>query len=189
MIFRTGDKVRFLNEKGEGIIRGFRGKKTALVEIEDGFEIPFPLDQLVRIHQDTVIPESDVKEIHPDAIKGVKKIILEKESAIRSGPRTSKKHRSNSPVTEEVDLHIENLLDNFRGMTNTEIINIQINRCISKLESAIRRKVNRIVFIHGVGEGVLKSEIRKVLSTYSNIEFYDASYSKYGFGATEVLIK
>ena len=37
---KIGDKVRFLSEVGGGIVRGFQGKDTALVEGEDGFEIP-----------------------------------------------------------------------------------------------------------------------------------------------------
>jgi dsDNA-specific endonuclease/ATPase MutS2 len=45
------------------------------------------------------------------------------------------------------------------------------------------------VVIHGVGEGVLRHEIRKVLDIYHpNFEFQDASYEEFGYGATEIRI-
>ena len=44
------------------------------------------------------------------------------------------------------------------------------------------------VFIHGVGEGVLKLELEYLFSRYDNVKFYDADYQKYGLGATEVYI-
>lgn len=47
----------------------------------------------------------------------------------------------------------------------------------------------KLVFIHGVGEGVLKSELEFLLSKYDGITFKEASYQKYGVGATEVYIK
>ena len=45
-----------------------------------------------------------------------------------------------------------------------------------------------IVFIHGVGEGVLKEELGYLFRKYDNVKFYDADYQKYGLGATEVYI-
>ena len=38
-----------------------------------------------------------------------------------------------------------------------------------------------------MGEGVLKSELQRLLHKYS-VKFYDASYKKYGLGATEVYV-
>ena len=40
MSIQIGDKVRFLNSVGGGVVRGFRGKDQVLVEDEDGFEVP-----------------------------------------------------------------------------------------------------------------------------------------------------
>ena len=37
---KIGDKVRFLNSIGGGIVRSFKGKDQVLVEDEDGFEVP-----------------------------------------------------------------------------------------------------------------------------------------------------
>ena len=52
----------------------------------------------------------------------------------------------------------------------------------------MQKRIQRIVFIHGVGEGVLKAELDFMFGRYDNIKFYDADYSKYGLGATEVYI-
>ena len=51
MSIRIGDKVRFLNEAGEGIVTSFKDKNTALVEISDGFEIPYAIKYLVQVLQ------------------------------------------------------------------------------------------------------------------------------------------
>lgn len=44
---KIGDKVQFLSEIGGGKIAGFQGKDIALVEDEDGFQIPTPISDLV----------------------------------------------------------------------------------------------------------------------------------------------
>jgi hypothetical protein len=50
----------------------------------------------------------------------------------------------------------------------------------------MRKRIQKIVFIHGVGEGILKAELDFLLGRYDNLKFYDADYQKYGLGATEV---
>ncbi|MDD5570628.1 MAG: DUF2027 domain-containing protein [Bacteroidales bacterium] len=90
----------------------------------------------------------------------------------------------------EVDLHIEELVDKTSGLSNGEMLTIQINYFRKTLESAIANNFSKIIFIHGVGDGVLKSEIRKILEdSYPKCNFYDAPMAKYGMGATEVEIK
>jgi dsDNA-specific endonuclease/ATPase MutS2 len=88
----------------------------------------------------------------------------------------------------EVDLHIEELLEDTSGMENADIIRYQLRYFEKCLDEAQRRPVKRFVVIHGVGKGRLRDEIRKQLSA-DNIEHYDAPLSKYGFGATEIIIR
>ena len=52
---KIGDKVRFLNEIGGGIVTGFRGKDIVLVEDTDGFDIPMPIRECVVIDTDDYI--------------------------------------------------------------------------------------------------------------------------------------
>jgi hypothetical protein len=46
---KIGDKVRFLSETGGGRVSGFQGKNIVLVEDEDGFEVPMPLNEVVVV--------------------------------------------------------------------------------------------------------------------------------------------
>jgi len=85
----------------------------------------------------------------------------------------------------EVDLHINQLTKSLKGMDNYDMLNLQIDTAKRKVEFAIQKRVSKIVFIHGVGEGVLKSELQSLLNKYP-VKHYDASYKKYGLGATEV---
>ena len=54
------------------------------------------------------------------------------------------------------------------------------------LNDAIINHVQKVIFIHGVGSGVLKNEIIKELKKYKGLHYFDASMAKYGVGATEV---
>lgn len=91
---------------------------------------------------------------------------------------------------EEVDLHINQLVDDTSGLSAGEIVDIQIGRFTVALEGAIRGKTRKIVFIHGVGNGKLKYEIRKTLdSKYPKLKYQDASFKEYGYGATMVIVK
>jgi dsDNA-specific endonuclease/ATPase MutS2 len=90
----------------------------------------------------------------------------------------------------EVDLHIENILETHRGMSNGEIIMVQLNVFEKQLKRAMSKRYRKIVFIHGVGQGVLRSEIRRLLADcYPSTTFYDADYLNYGVGGTEVTIR
>ena len=74
-------------------------------------------------------------------------------------------------------------------MSNFDILTLQSETAKRHIEFAIRNRIPKIVFIHGVGELVLKSELDFLLSRYEMISFNDANYQKYGGGATEVYFK
>ncbi|MCL2132002.1 MAG: Smr/MutS family protein [Lentimicrobiaceae bacterium] len=91
--------------------------------------------------------------------------------------------------TAEVDLHIESIVNDHSKMDKGEILETQKNLFLRCLESGMAEKLQKIIFIHGVGNGSLKNEIAQTLKQYPNIHYFDASMRKYGCGATEVLIK
>ncbi|HAQ21013.1 MAG TPA: hypothetical protein DCR40_17535 [Prolixibacteraceae bacterium] len=98
--------------------------------------------------------------------------------------------RTVSPELTEIDLHIHELLEDTRGLTNHEMLEIQMGRFRNELETAIANGTRRIVFIHGIGNGTLKQEIRQELSAkYKKYYFQDASFKEYGYGATMVILK
>jgi hypothetical protein len=110
-------------------------------------------------------------------------------SATVSNPG-EKKTMSGGSGTMEVDLHIETLRDNYSGLSNGDILRIQMNCFRSALENAISDKIKRIVFIHGVGNGTLKLELRNELKrNYPECTCQDASFKEYGFVATMVHLK
>ena len=100
-----------------------------------------------------------------------------------------KKHESSSAVIE-VDLHAGELLDNTSGMSNADILTYQLDKFHEILKQYAGKKGQKIVFIHGKGEGVLRSALEKELKTkYKSYPYQDASFREYGFGATMVTIK
>ena len=74
-------------------------------------------------------------------------------------------------------------------MSNYDILTLQSETAKKHIDFAIRNRIPKIVLIHGVGEGILKSELDFMLGRYEMITFQDANYQKYGLGATEVYFK
>ncbi|HEY4785423.1 MAG TPA: DUF2027 domain-containing protein [Bacteroidales bacterium] len=119
------------------------------------------------------------------------KFIIQKKRKDQTPKKTAAKPQpSAESETEEVDLHIEHLVDDYSSLSAGEIVDIQMSRFTIAMEGAIRGKTRKIVFIHGVGNGKLKYEIRKTLdSKYPKLRYQDASFKEYGYGATMVMVK
>ena len=116
----------------------------------------------------------------------IKQQLFQKENNGR--PRIVKK--AQLPEIIEVDLHIHELIDNSTGLSNAEMLQLQTDKFHAVLAENKNRKGQKIVFIHGKGEGVLRSEIEKQLKNrYKTYSYQDASFREYGFGATMVIIK
>jgi hypothetical protein len=332
MAFRIGDKVRFLNETGEGVIVRFKDKLTAWVELEDGMEIPYPVKQLVPFDTELIFKRNETEEIgdlpedeeilskkmqafyfivepdhaHPilqsvyslyllntskyqvlftysvkseeyfqtikqgelgpsqkillkkinknqmkdyayhkiDAIffsnthyfaqlptaevihlndkvlsnslyiqnesfkfpvlaftlkedfigKATKKVELTSYDIERlknmkefsSEIPSSKPSQYGQIFEQEIDLHIEELVDSVQGMNNFEMLQLQLRKFQESLNLAHQKGVKKLIVIHGVGNGRLKTEIRSILKNYPEYEVMDASYKRYGYGATQI---
>lgn len=90
----------------------------------------------------------------------------------------------------EVDLHIEKLAKEHKGMANHEMLQLQMETFEKALDNAIAAGMVEITFIHGVGTGSLRDKIHKALSGNPKIEFYkDAQKERFGYGATYVKLK
>lgn len=94
-----------------------------------------------------------------------------------------------APGEAIVDLHIGELVDNILGMSSNDIFRIQINYFKKMLDSAIANEYDKVTFIHGVGNGVLKNAIIEELRNYENTSNKMASIMKFGVGAIDVNIK
>lgn len=101
----------------------------------------------------------------------------------------ARKKASNSAILE-VDLHIQELLDNTAGLSNGDMLNYQLDKFREVMDQYASQKGQKIVFIHGKGDGVLRKAIEKELKTrYKQHYYQDASFREYGFGATMVTIR
>jgi hypothetical protein len=103
-----------------------------------------------------------------------------------------KQVRAQTPPSDlvEIDLHVHQLIDDTRGLTNADMLKLQMDTFRKELDGAIGSGVKKIVFIHGVGDGVLKNELRRELGRkYSKYPYQDASFREYGFGATMVILR
>lgn len=90
----------------------------------------------------------------------------------------------------EVDLHIEVLRDDYQFMQNSEILNIQMTCFEKNIDAALVHRMPSIIFVHGVGNGVLQNQIHKYLGKHQQVRtFKDAQKEKFGYGATEVFFK
>lgn len=90
----------------------------------------------------------------------------------------------------EVDLHIDALLEDTTGMNNADILEHQLDIFRDTLQKYKLRTGQKIVFIHGKGDGVLRQRILWELQTkYKRFNHQDASFKQYGYGATMVTIK
>ena len=98
------------------------------------------------------------------------------------------KHDRNAPI--EIDLHIEELLDTTAGMTNKDILDYQLETFRRVLRENQSRHGQRIVFIHGKGDGILRAALKSELERKSDhYSFQDASFQRYGFGAMLVIVR
>lgn len=131
------------------------------------------------------IQDVEIEKLTQDDLR---KIVKEKEQETEKIP--IQKTISKTIETVEIDLHIHELLESTLGLTNGEMLEIQLKKVETEMNTAIQKGVKRIVFIHGVGQGVLKQEITKLLqSKFGKFYFQDASFREYGYGATMVILK
>lgn len=179
-MFKIGDEVTVLDDSFSGRVKAFKGGKI-IIETNEGFELAFEEKELVKNHN-----SNELKSLISH--QSVNAVLKEKEEPRKRSFVKEKKSRKDDFVLE-VDLHIEKLVPNKRGMSNYDILTLQSDTAKRQLEFAIKNRMPKVVFIHGVGEGVLKAELDFLLGRYEGIDFKDADYQKYGLGATEVYIK
>ncbi len=128
------------------------------------------------------ISEADITKMADHFTSPAKKVVKEK---VRGRKNTDESLLLTNEKT--VDLHVEELTNDYNHMSNAEIMALQLNHFHKELDKAILNHYYRIIFIHGKGNGVLKGRIRNELDAM-NLGYKDADTGKFGFGATEVLL-
>lgn len=180
MGFNVGDQVLVLDEAISGIVSKIKGEIIS-IETEDGFLLDFQQRELLNVSSEATFHTKLFSD------HNLSDILSEKEQS-KSHKSVRVKPKDRTQPTMEVDLHIHQLTSNDKNMSSYEKLNLQLDTARGQLEFAIRKRIQKIVFIHGVGEGVLKQELETLFNRYDNIKYYDADYKKYGLGATEIYI-
>ena len=228
---KIGDRVRFLDAEGGGIVRSFDNKGLVMVEDEDGFEIPTLVSQCVVVSEEEDQRQAGHAPIHQapltraqqaarqamtelDKLKEENRQLKEKIRILeveandlklqllkaQYGNRNSSQNNKAPNIATrpyetlrngviEVDLHIGQLVESTAGMDNAAMLQHQLKIYSETMQAYRGAKGQRIVFIHGKGEGVLRKAILDDLRLhYPKCESQDASFQQYGFGATMVII-
>ena len=183
----VGDEVSFLDEVGGGKVLRMTAKDRVVVRTYDGFELEYPVKMVVKRersasytvsdHHAKLVAADDRMSERIDKDKG-------KGASANNGGRAAAKVED--PNVMEIDLHLEKLLDNEERLTDGEKLSFQMDYFERMLNTAIRLRKRKLVVIHGVGEGVLREEVRKMLQYYEGCRFDDADPRRYGYGATAI---
>ncbi|WP_299109176.1 Smr/MutS family protein [uncultured Tenacibaculum sp.] len=176
MCLEIGNKVAVIDDIVKGIVTKL-DNDFVFVKDDSGMEFRFLRSELVKIEMDQndLTKYSDINN----------SLLREKQKEKKKKKTQFIKQRNE--VVMEVDLHVEKLVKSIKGLDNFDILTLQVNTAKAKLEYCIRNRISKVVFIHGVGEGVLRTELNYLFNNYP-VTYSDASYNRYGLGATEVYI-
>lgn len=166
--FKIGDRVAVIDETIQGIIIAISNNIIELTD-ENGFSYFYNENEIVLIN-DEIFTDIKVKIKDKVSTKQPKSIIKSKKELVL-----------------EVDLHIHQITKSNKYLSNADMLLKQLDHAKMKLSFAMKNNISKIIFIHGIGQGVLKTELLYLLKKYP-VQINDASYQKYGKGAMEVYI-
>jgi hypothetical protein len=184
MKVEVGHKVKFTNEDLVGEIIAVLANEKVVVSCSDGF------DQTVSLTEVIVIGEDNQLNYTLDETKLSAKMEANLKD-IGSAKFLNKYTNSNKFKTGrivEVDLHLECLVEFPNKLDDWQKLHTQMQHVKNCLGAVSAKRIKRIVFIHGVGTGVLKTELHNYLSRFENLDFKEGDFSEYGTGATHVTI-
>lgn len=167
-----GNQVSVIDENLQGVVKSMDGPLVTITT-HDGFDLVFSADQLVIVS---------------DLLHGltIEKKDMEAKNITKNRPSRTKNTKKGSQVILEVDLHAEQLTKDHKRMQAYEILELQLDTAKRQVDFAIRKRIPKLILIHGVGAGVLRSELEFLLKRYDHLSYQDADYQKYGMGALEV---
>ena len=154
------------------------------------FNTDSPFFEEPALVYDIVRDDRPVRQVFVEADE-LKEALLKKtreDNRPSRAPQPARKQKADNTI--EVDLHIHELLDNTNGLSNSDMLNYQLDVFRKTMDEYRGKKNQRLVFIHGKGEGVLRNALLKELkSKYGSCISQDASFREYGFGALLVIVK
>jgi len=190
---KVGDRVKFLNDVGEGVVLEIKCD-IYVIEDEDGFFREFKLNDLINVGN-----ADDEREMYGNKLPDLSEVLardiseerqkkIQEEFELKYANARSTKQKKRGEYME-VDLHFHELVEDMSGLKDRTKLDIQLNHFERMMKIAIEQRIRRVVFIHGVGQGVLRHQIRSRLDMYyPNCSVRDANPREYGYGATEVFL-
>lgn len=101
-----------------------------------------------------------------------------------------KAHHHMERARSVVDLHIEKLADDWKHMSNSEILSLQLKTFEKYFDLAWHHHLHSFIVVHGIGEGVLRNEIHDRLRLKREVKsFVNQYHPNFGYGATEIFFK
>lgn len=190
---KVGDRVKFLNDVGEGVVIKVE-TSIAIVEDESGFDHEYDLAELLPVGGEVEKEERygnnlpDMSEVLARDISEEKQKKLQEAFDIKyANERATNQKRRGEFM--EVDLHFHELVEDISGLKDRTKLDIQLNHFERMMRIAAEQRIRKVIFIHGVGQGVLRHQIRSRLEMYyPECSVRDANPREYGSGATEVLL-
>lgn len=189
--FKPGQRVKFLNDVGSATVVRVEGDQVVVTD-EDGFDRTVAANELMAAPD----PEAEAKS-YGDTIPDLAKLLAQEvgEKRMKELQKDFEVRYQNTQATSmarrdahmEVDLHIHELVDDQSGLPDRAKLAIQMDHFDRMMDIAKREKLRRIIFIHGVGQGVLRHQIHNTLEQHHpDCTHRQADPRKYGSGATEV---
>jgi hypothetical protein len=192
---KKGSEVKFLNDVGGGIVLEVFSDGTANVEGEDGFDMKYNLKELMLVNENITEQEEEYNNKLPDLAQIIaqdvneeRQKLIQKDFEVKyANVRATNEQRRGEHMV--IDLHIHELIEDQSGLQDRTKLDVQLNHFERMMRIAGEQRVKRVIFIHGVGKGVLRNQIRTRLdSYYPDCTVRDANPREYGAGATEVIL-
>lgn len=180
-----GHKVKFINENLSGEIKAILSEKKVVVSCSDGFDHEVSVSELLIVGEDKEITYSIDETNFSEKIN----VVADKKEKKSFLSKYINANKFKYEGTIEVDLHLEKLVEFPGKLEDWQRLHTQMQYVKNCLSAAKDQNIRKIVFIHGVGTGVLKTELQNYVSNFDNITIKAAEFREYGEGATEVIIK
>ena len=151
-VLKVGQSVVLMDSSLRGKIAAIG--RTVRIELEDGLMIEAAYGEFA------VTDDTEISSLKHTKVKGSKAGRTGRSS---SGPNASADFFKPAPDgTLTVDLHIE-ALPGGRNVPKGQQLQFQLDTFKRIIRTNLSRKGMKITFIHGIGDGTLKSAIRKEL--------------------------
>ena len=99
----------------------------------------------------------------------------------------SKAKQNLEPARSVIDLHIEKLSSDWKGLSNFEILTLQLRTFEKYFNLALAHRQPNLIVVHGIGTGKLREEIHEILKSKKEVKsFVNQYHPNFGYGATEI---